>query len=436
MARGAAVAISFLILSRPLFISTYFSVLEGALGVLVLALLTYIAVPDRRRVIPIPIPLVLFVLWTGTTSLWAYFGWSSRSDVLGLIAIAVAAFYFAAALDLNDIVIGVLFATLFILLVSVIVAVAAPHLGLVTGVNYEDGTLRGVYDQRNALAHTLMLGIPSALLAKFGRSRGVEIALRVVFSCALFAAILWSVSVTSILVTIGVGVVALILLLLRWLTSNRRMIALSGVSAVLAAGVIIVLSQQNAIFAILGRNPDLTGRTTIWAAVTPIIQRNPFGVGWNWDWAQRAPFAREVAKFTHFQVGHAHSEFYNWLLVVGWPGVILIELTILLTLVAAVALFWRRLEAQHLWLVLILAATIGRDTVEVSESKPHGWFLLVLVIAIALFTIQERWPNRLPRWLVFPVDFGSRERVSHMESTHSEPVPKSTSRSADVSARG
>ncbi len=398
-----AIALAFYLLARPLLITRHLTSLEGSLAVLAIALSIVLVAQPPRLAFPIVIPLVLFLAWVAASSIWAYSTIESLKDVAGLIAISLAALALAASVRIETIIAAVALGALVILVVSVLVALISPEMGLVPAFQVqEQGSLRGIFGQRNALAHVLLAGIPATLAMRLPVPRPFELALKILCTGALAWGIFAAKSSTSI--AVGAAVIGFWMLfhLLRWLRDRGWWAAIVAVCiAALGTGA-AALVFSDALLALLGRDSGLSGRTGIWDMVQDLIARQPVvGYGWNWVWPPMADYSREVAEQFGGPLGHAHNEYLNWWLTTGIVGLVLMIILLVFAVVAAVAVAWRRKEPQYLWLPLVLVMTIGRQYTEISETRAFGWFLLVLVVGIAAAQLTTATPRRVPRWLVF-----------------------------------
>lgn len=396
-----AIALVFYLLARPLLITQHITSLEGSLAVLAICFGILLFAQPPQLSFPIVVPLFLFLLWVATSSLWAYSTIESLKDVTGLIAISIAALVLVASVRVEVIIAGVALGALVILAVSALVVLVKPDVGLVPDV-YEHGSFRGVFGQRNALAHVLLAGLPAVLALRLPMPRLPELMLKLLFACALGWGIVAAKSSTSIAVGAAVVGVWVLLQLLRWFRDRGWRIAIVAACTATLAAVAAALVFADDLLALLGRDSNLTGRAAIWDIVQQLISRRPIiGYGWNWVWPPLAGYSKEVAEQFGGPLGHSHSEYLNWWLTTGNVGLILLVILLAFAVVTGVVVAWRHKEPQYLWLPLVLVMTIGREYAEISETRAFGWFLLVLVVGIAAVQLSNASPRWVPRWLVF-----------------------------------
>lgn len=247
------------------------------------------------------------------------------------------------------------------------------------------GNLIGAFSHKNVLGNTmgllLLLAAGLTRLAPSGLATGLVVLLAAAF-------ILASGSATALLATLGSGALLVGYGVLRLPTAPRLFIvALGGLVAVLILAVLLAVPGDPVllILDLLGRDPTLTGRSTLWAYATQLIGKHPWiGVGYQAFWAHHA--ASESA-WLRWIVEQELYSFHNGYLEIQ------VELGILGALAVAATFFlygWRalaflvrdgRLVAAVPLLVLSLAAIT--NLAEVAIFVRHG---LLMFLLAALFT--------------------------------------------------
>ncbi|GAA5185123.1 hypothetical protein GCM10023322_28160 [Rugosimonospora acidiphila] len=265
---------------------------------------------------------------------------------------------------------------------SMLLAVARPDLGLLTGANTGSksgllgGLLAGPYEHSNVLGIALALGLPFVFCLRNAPLRWSSLAL-------VLLAQLWTGSRTSQLAT--VVVVVAYLLMTRW--PKRTWPASVLVAASLALIVVVPL---------VSRAPtSFTNRGRIWHALLDRWTQRPI-LGFGPDFFDREP---DLAKALGGQFTHGHNMMVQFLVVGGLLTAVLAGVLLYLTfreslalartgqfapmlfLVALLQVSW--LEASHVvitlagyltWLPLFLIARLGlslRDTTQVpAQTAP------------------------------------------------------------------
>ena len=254
------------------------------------------------------------------------------------------------------------FATAFAVtvLVSFFLGIALPSYGRMQTIF--PGAWRGAWFEKNALGDFMTEGF--MVFAAAGilnpRRRWVWAG----FAAAALALVLLSTSKTS-LITLMIGASAMGFVGLVRRGPASAVVATFLAVVALGALAFTIVFAADALFALLGKDATLTGRTKIWAAVLRQIHTRPwtgFGYAAVWDddsgWGPLAWITKQAG----FRAHHAHN---SWL--EAWLGLGLVGLGV--------------------W-VAYFAETWGRTLVAVYRS-PAAWFALPFMAAFSLTTLTE-----------------------------------------------
>jgi exopolysaccharide production protein ExoQ len=214
-----------------------------------------------------------------------------------------------------------------------------------------------------------------------------------------FALVLMSRSKTALLC--AVAPVALMLLMRgvrrgpAWATGG---VFLAGAAAE-GLGALLWL-KPDALLKMLGKDPTLTGRTDIWAAIFRQLAHQPLlGYGYGAFWLKDSLPAKFIRAETQWLVPSAHNGWIDVLVQVGWIGGALTALTVLAAVLAAALRGWRLQDGG--WTVAFLAAFVIRslsESVLISQNS-LDWALF----AAALTTLLMRRSAARPRPAAPPV---------------------------------
>lgn len=176
-------------------------------------------------------------------------------------------------------------------------------------------------------------------------------------------------SSTVLIALVAVILVAAFLLLVRRTSGRRRGLVYGGGVVVALALAAIGFLARGPLLALLGKSPDLTNRTEIWARVIAVANERPVA-GWGWvsywaPWVE--PFKSLVTiKGVHYY--QAHDAWIDLYLQLGVIGVIVFGLLVATTLVRS-------------W---ILALDAGRGAVPLVSLFP-----LLIVVALIVHSVAE-----------------------------------------------
>lgn len=253
-----------------------------------------------------------------------------------------------------------------------------------------EGAWYGIYTQRNVLGSMMVL---SALL--FLLSAQIQSNWKWVFwICAAisFTLIVLSGSVTSLIAFL---VLLFSFPLVRLLRSSKK----AG-AAVLIAGIFVFGLASWAGASIdttaeaMGRDPSLTGRTTLWAASVAIGLDKPWlGFGYSAFWLGADGQSADVWKVVNWAAPNAHNGLLELWLDLGMVGVAIAVFSLGSSLRKAYALVRDTRDWEYAWPFLFLVVLV---VLNLTESAFFGgnsiyWFLYVVVaLDISQLVIAKR----------------------------------------------
>jgi exopolysaccharide production protein ExoQ len=292
---------------------------------------------------------------------------------------------------------------LFELIVAVFVRQPILPLVRVAGVDYEGKLPQAFFWSRDLLFHggqiqgilgnSNLLGMCTLLaLIVFG----VQLADRTVkrgwgLSWLIAAAVtfLLTRSSTVIIAAVAVALVLLVALWARRQGPEHRVPVYATTFGVIIVGVASAIILWGPILKLFGKSEDLTGRLTIWHAVTDLaVQRPAFGWGWISYWAPWVEPFKSLAIRKGVTYLQAHNAWLDVWLQLGIVGLVLFIILVTSTLgrswFAAVDRPRTGLAdttpytASTLLPLLLLAALIAQSAAESRMLSEAGWALLVL----------------------------------------------------------
>ncbi len=257
------------------------------------------------------------------------------------------------------------------------------------------GAWRGFWFEKNGLGEYMTLGFCAAAAAAVlnPERRGLWGATAI----ACIALVLLSTSKTS-LVALSLGAATLGFV---WLARRGPVVgvvaAWLGVAGLIAVFGFVAMAPD-ALFAVLGKDATLTGRSKIWAAAMHQIHTRPelgFGYGVVWDDTDAwAPLAK-ITKQAGFRAHHAHNSWVEQALGLGVVGLALWCLWFIETLARTVVVVFTRRSA---YLAAPLLVVYGMTSL--TESVTLIWndltWLMFAAIAVKL-ALGERVPAFVAR---------------------------------------
>jgi O-antigen ligase len=377
-------ALVFVFLSNTLFFEQDFTLMERGFVSLTLVLLwRAFFVASSRIILPLPLLLLLAVMGISTSQ---FFRANIFEDFLGAAAVAFVGIIAASSLNLRDIVSGIAVGVTAQALWILIFTLTSPLASWTS-----DGLLIGPYTHWTGMGLSLLFGVPAVLAARIEPS-GLSLLLKL-FALALISGEIWlSGSRTSWLTLAAVLVAAAII----FVFVRRRAWALGMIGAVVLALLVAAVNYAQTLAAI-GKNQDITGRTTIWRSIFHHFWEQPIlGFGWSRLFPKDSVIFNYIYNESTVPANHSHNDFLHWYVTTGFVGL----LTFVACLVLAFYLGLRMLGASKLspesaWPFLSLVVLFIGGLSEISTFQLQGGFVLWLVIAASLVAMRDR----LPRWL-------------------------------------
>ena len=209
---------------------------------------------------------------------------------------------------------------------SLVMVFANPTVGIH---QYDNaGLWRGLWYEKNQMGLVMVAGVIAAAscIASSDTQRvspTLVLSIATVGVCSLLT--LATQSKTSLLCLIlGVGVVGGFWAMRRGGAAFSVVCVWLGV-VVGAMIIYLVIAEPAVILKALGKDPSLTGRTDIWAALMRKVAEKPWtGFGYQAFWGRTSVPAEWIRIETQWPVPSAHNGWIDLLVQLGWPGAILV----------------------------------------------------------------------------------------------------------------
>lgn len=387
----AVIAACYFLASTPGFLN-FFRALPITTTIAVLG----IVLAHRRiggvRTVLLPVVPLLFLAWCAISTVWSENRMITVIQVVSSGLAIIGGTILGSTVRLRVLLWGFVVGGVVVALMSIAAAVISPGLALEPVGYYQGGALRGLYTQRNVLSAALAPAVIAIVCLAPNTKRQV-----LAFVAAL------AVLVTGLLLTrsstalaacsFGVGLSVVLRLIQAYPTRFRAAPTLLA-GMILTGTGLFLLSNQDVIFGLLGRDDSLTGRLVIWNAVNDLIARQPIlGYGWGAAWGVEGFVQHFVEVKSGFPVPHAHSGYLNLLVQVGWVGLVLFLLILVLLLIAGIRAVLRSEIREFRWLVVLPAVLIVYNYDETTFE--NTLILFVLLATWAQVASRRRTPQHV-----------------------------------------
>jgi O-antigen ligase len=360
--------------------------------------------------------LSLLIFWVFASASWSLDPGTTNRRALAAAFTTLFGVYFAASFDGKRM--AEILATTFLVLAvaGLAAAVGYPKMGVQHDINA--GDWRGLWYEKNQMGAMMVYGALAAMAAILAGSRHRK---RMVFTILLCAAmIVMSKSKTS-LVALMIGLLGSFLLAaMRRGPATAVVVVWLGVT-VIGAAVIVMWLAPELLFKALGKDPSLTGRTDIWAALLRQSAKAPMtGYGYAVFWTLESQPAQWIRKETGWLVPTAHNGWLDILAQLGWVGVSLCALILGGALLVGLFRFQKLRDGYWatLFLVIFLMTTFSESFI--LERNGIAWALACAAVTRLLGPVLAR--ISAPKWTLPPLFNRQPPTTWSLASPDPEPV--------------
>ena len=244
------------------------------------------------------------------------------------------------------------------------------------------GTWAGSFIHKNGLGHAAALAI--FMFGYMGlRTHHLVKAFWIGSIPVCFILMIGAHSTTALLVVAGLTA---ILVLLRSMKrrSDDFSIIIFTVILVVAICIPLIATFYTQILEALGKDPTLTGRTTLWAlGIESIVHRPFFGYGYGNFWESPVPYGgRSVRAQVGWYAPHMHNGWLEMLVDIGFVGVLIYARLFFGTLQQALAAARKTIDADYFMIILfcfyLLIASVSEAALLRNDVR-HMWLTAFFV---------------------------------------------------------
>ena len=246
------------------------------------------------------------------------------------------------------------------------------------GLLFEGGRIQGIVGNANLLAFTAVLGALLFLVEAIVTSKKRSIPVISLGLAILLAVLSQSASMT--LAVVIIGFVAIIAILAEGRSRQVRHQIYWGAGAIAGLAVTSIVINLSAVFDVLGKSPDASGRFLIWSEVwTLILQKPGFGWGWIGYWVPGVAPYEGLIVMNGVPMYQAHNAYLDIFMQLGVVGLGLLVWLLVVTFVRLWTVAVRHTNPLYLFPLFIFLVITAQS---ISESRlliEAGWVLLVLL---------------------------------------------------------
>lgn len=346
------------------------------------------------------IMLSLLIFWVFASSSWSLNPATTNRRALAAAFTTLFGLYFASSFDGRRMAEIIATTFLFLAIGGGLAAVAYPKMGVHHDINA--GDWRGLWYEKNQMGAMMVYGALAAMAAILaGSARRKQMVVTILLCAAL---IVMTKSKTSLVVLLIGLAGSMLLAAMRRGPATAIIVVWLGVTVVGVAVMVMWLSPE-LVFKALGKDPTLTGRTDIWAALLRQSAKRPMtGYGYAVFWTLDSVPANWIRKETGWLVPTAHNGWLDILAQLGWVGVGLCALVLGGSLLVSLVRF-RQVEDGY-WATLFLAIFLMTTFSEsfILERNGIAWALACAAVTRLLgpvWAAPARAAEQTPRRRLF-----------------------------------
>lgn len=368
----------------------------------VYALILGLAVWRAPRVMRFWFPAVmlsLMIFWVFASASWSMDPGTTNRRALAAAFTTLFGLYFASSFDGKRM--AEIIATTFLILAAggLLAVIAYPKMGVQHDINA--GDWRGLWYEKNQMGAMMVYGALAAMAAILAGSTKRKLMIVTILLCA--AMMVMSKSKTSLLALLIGLAGSMMLAVMRRGPATAVIVVWLGVTVAVTAAMVMWLAPE-LLFKALGKDPSLTGRTDIWAALLRQSAKHPLtGYGYAVFWKLDSVPAMWIRKETGWDVPTAHNGWLDILAQLGWIGVGLCALVLGGSLLVSLVRF-RKVEDGY-WATLFLAIFLMTTFSEsfILERNGIAWALACAAVTRLLGPVwsQEAQAEKAPRRPLF-----------------------------------
>jgi O-antigen ligase len=254
----------------------------------------------------------------------------------------------------------------------------APAFYWTQGHLFDGNRIQGIVGNSNLLAYVAMLGVVIFFVEYLivGTSRWLSAA-----SLVLSVGAIWlakSAGVGFAMAAIAISAIVSFAAEGKDRATRHKYYRIAWASAGTVA--VIVLFYRAQVFELIGKSPDMTGRSGIWKIVLHLIEQKPW-LGWGWIsyWVPGVKPYDGLVVINNVPYFQAHNAYLDVWLQLGIIGLLIFAALLVFSFVKIWRLAVRHTSALYLWPIFILIGLLVWSLTESRMLIESGWLILTLL---------------------------------------------------------
>ncbi len=342
--------------------------------------------------------LVLAVLWCGLSYIWSIHPDVTLRRSIALLMTTVFGLVLATRYKWDELVERLAWVFILTAIISLFLAVAVPKLGQMQEIH--QGAWRGAWLEKNSFGARMAMGLALMLSAFAMRPDRWFIYIPAGLLC--FGLVIMSTSKAALLAAL-VALFGFLAIRVFRKFPILRIPVMYGI--VIGAGVLVFLItfMPDEMFAIIGKDRTLTGRTDIWHLLIAAIREKPWlGYGYGTFWQDLVGPSYWVRFSLEWGVPTAHNGWIETWLSAGFVAIAIFGLLYLVTFLLALNRLYRG-GVENYWVILsnILFLMISLSESTILQQNDLSWLIFVATSA-KLFSLAPAYWRSADRRIKLP----------------------------------
>ncbi len=339
-------------------------------------------------------PLLGLVLLALLSATWSDFPDVTIRRAASFLTATLWAWYVAARYDPDDVFRIIKQSIGFLALASLAIAVLAPDIGRDDAMGPPGW--RGVFANKNDLGVIMAFGVVTFFYDLSLRGSKFVYALASLGGLALCTLLLYlSESRTCWLIGL-LGPFLCVAIRLTYRRVGMAVIIWAALLLLLAPGAVLVADQLPAIAPLIGRDATLTGRVDLWLILPSYIAERPWlGYGFGGFWVADSTNVYLIWGTIGWPAPHAHDGWLDVTLDLGFVGLGLIGLQVVLILMGGIGAIVNGREQHAQFVVLTTFLVLIYNIAESNLARPGVMWVFVVIAATVLAKVAKQRPRAL-----------------------------------------
>ncbi len=330
----------------------------------ILATTLFFLMTGWRRTIQVALRnpfLLLFGIYSALSVYWSDFPSITTRSGLLFVSTTLFGLYLAQRYTIREQVKLVAIAMGLLGLMSLILAAVIPSAAIEQN-SFRAGSWRGVFYHKNNLGSFMYLGAITAILSALERDSPRSRRWAWVILVITFGLIVLSSSKTSLLIILILIALVPFARSFRWQVTQLIPL-LTTIILIASSAAIGLVENYEALLLGLGKDPTLSGRTDIWAAVWRSAMERPWlGYGYEAFWVEEGGKCLGECSFVraaiHFEASSAHNGYIDLVASLGLVGTGLFGLGLICAYSRAIRTILITKTSSGLWPFLYLVSLV------------------------------------------------------------------------------